>query len=414
MRTKIHVILLCTIVLCACERNSQTGTGGNGVKEPVAIHLSPVQEIMTEDCNDFSFELLQKVYADDQKNENIILSPLSASMALGMLMNGADGNTLKQMSETTGFDKDATIEDINLYFKTLLKALPALDQSNTVHIANSIWAQEGYPFHDTFLQTNREYFSASIQNVDFDDTRTADLINRWASDNTNQLIKKVIEPKDLTNLRMLLANALYFKGVWAVAFDKSQTEPYDFTTASGKAVKTDFMNQTSDYAYYEDDDVRLVELPYKEGKYCMDILLPAKDKDLKKTVDKLDAAVWKEYIRKMKQAEVYLSIPKFSLSCESDLGSVLEQMGMTDAFNPDMADFSLLSGRPLFIGKVKQVCQLNVDEEGTEAAAVTTIGTYEKSSVNPFHRFVADRPFLLVIREKQYGTILFTAVIDSL
>lgn len=405
-----NLLIVCiTAVLCACNPNNQTG--GNGVTEPVNMHLSPAQVAMTTQSNSFSIGLLQKVYTSEEASENVVLSPLSASMALGMVMNGADGNTLRQMQEALGFCEETTMEDINAYYQTLIKALPALDQSNTLRLANSIWVNSGYQLKDAFLQTNQEYFSATARNVDFCAPATAGIINGWASDNTNRLIEKVVEANELCGLQLLLANALYFKGIWAIPFDKKQTYQDNFQTAAGQSVKADYMCCTDGYGYYEDEALQIVELPYKEDKYCMDILLPAKDKTIKDLLSALEAGQWAGYIKGMQSREVMVTIPKFRLSYGVTLNDVLQEMGMKDAFNPFTADFSQMSETPLCISDVKQVCQINVDEEGTEAAAVTTVGMYDTAILGK--SFKADRPFLFIIREKQYGTILFASVLGN-
>ena len=393
-------------LLCACS--------GNGVKEPVRLELSSAEMSITDDCNDFSFELLKSVYANDATSENIIVSPLSASMLLGMVMNGADGNTLAQMRDVLDFDEDMSLLEINEYYRKLIDALPALDKTNKVCIANSIWAQNGYPFYDNFLNTNKKYFSAAVRNVDFSDSKTVDVINKWASDNTNKLIPKVVEQQDLADVRMLLANALYFNGIWREEFDKSDTRQQEFTTSSGQAILVDRMNQTHDFAYADLEDAQLLEMNYKENMYCMDILLPAEGRSLNDIVDKLDADSWRESLAKMDFFDVTVSMPKFKLGYNTSLVKALLKMGMSDAFNPMQADFSRMSENELYLSQVKQFCQLNVDEKGTEAAAITW-GTMKDSAVGPdFHRnFIVNRPFMLVIRERQYGTILFIATIGN-
>ncbi|HAE24723.1 MAG TPA: serpin family protein [Prevotellaceae bacterium] len=392
------------LLLCSCT--------GNGVTKPVSLELAPQQVRLTTTCNDFSWSLLREVYNNEQESENVIVSPLSASMLLAMVMNGADGNTLVQMKQTLGFADD-DINEINEYYKKLIEALPALDKTNIVKIANSIWAQEGYPFYDDFKQVNKDYFSAQIQNLDFGDASgAARTINKWASDNTNKLIKEVVDPNDLNGVRMLLANALYFKGVWANKFNKDNTATKEFTTSRGQKLTVERMQLTEEFSFADLGYATMLEMKYKEGKYCMDVLLPEANGTVESVLEQLNADQWKTAVASLMNYKVEVGLPKFKLGYNTDLTEVLKAMGITDAFAFD-ADFSKMSPNSLYLSQVKQYCQVNVDEEGTEAAAVTWGSMKEAAAPSESRQFIVDRPFLLVIREKQYGTILFLAAVGN-
>ncbi len=407
MKPYLIILSIAAVLLTACEQS-------NGVTKPVELRLSPQQQEMLQVSNDFSFNLLREVVAEDSMSDNIVLSPLSASIVLGMVMNGADGETLKQMKQALGF-KDYPIEDINEYYNLLIDALPALDKTNKLKIANAIWAQENFPFEDSFKKVNKEYFYAKVDNADFNNSRTADIINRWAAHNTNNLIKEVVSPEDLRSVVMLLANALYFKGIWKEKFEKSNTKPQDFTTANGETIKVDMMNQREEFQYADIEGGQLLRMYYKEYKYCMDILLPEKGVSLKKMIADLNAEQWNEWMREMDTYNVKVSFPRLEARYEKILNEPLQKSGIVDAFNPLTANFSKMSTEALYISLAKQLCYMKVDEEGTEAAAVTVIGV--KNAAEPFidrnREFIADRPYLMVIREKQYGTILFTAMIGK-
>lgn len=214
------------------------------------------------------------------------------------------------------------------------------------------------------------------------------------------------------NTVMALVNALYFKAKWQDKFQSSQTSKQKFTTLLGEQIQTDFMHRTKEMRYSEGDDYQLVELPYKGGKYCADIILPAQGIDIRTFVASMDEQRWQEMTTYMENPEVELALPKFSLKYQRCLNADLQALGMTDAFSDITADFSRLSNTPSYLSLVHQYTFMQVDEEGTEAAAVT-IGLVGEKSVVPmeFRRFIADRPFLFVIRERDYGTILFTALI---
>lgn len=399
------ISFFCLFVMVSCET-------GNGVKQTKALQFSPAEKQMVQHCNDFSFNLLAQAAVNEQ-SENIILSPLSASMLLGMLMNGADGETLAQIREMLGFE-DAPIDEINDYYHQLIDVLPALDQHTLLNLANGIWVVERFPLQADFVQACKQSFDAEAKNVPtfVDDNVLAD-INRFAATHTNNRIKDIINRQMVDdNTVMALVNALYFKAKWQDKFQTSQTSKQKFTTLLGEQIQTDFMHRTKEMRYSEGDDYQLVELPYKGGKYCADIILPAAGIDIRTFVASMDEQRWQEMTTYMENPEVELALPKFSLKYNRRLNDDLQALGMTDAFSDLTANFSRLSDKPSYLSLVHQYTFMQVDEEGSEAAAVT-VGLVVDSSVGPmeFRRFTADRPFLFIIRERDYGTILFTALI---
>lgn len=401
----ISIIIAAMVMFVSCET-------GNGVKQTKALQFSPAEKQMVQHCNDFSFNLLAQAAVNEQ-SENIILSPLSASMLLGMLMNGADGETLAQIREMLGFE-DAPIDEINDYYRQLIDVLPALDQHTLLNLANGIWVVERFPLQADFVQACKQSFDAEAKNVPtfVDDNVLAD-INRFAATHTNNRIKDIINRRMVDdNTVMALVNALYFKAKWQDKFQTSQTSKQTFTTQLGNQTQTDFMHRTKEMRYSEGDDYQLVELPYKGGKYCADIILPAAGTDIRTFVASMDEQRWQEMTSYMENPEVELALPKFSLKYDRRLNDDLQALGMTDAFSDITADFSRLSNTPSYLSLVHQYTFMQVDEEGTEAAAVT-VGLEVATSVGPmeFRRFIADRPFLFIIRERDYGTILFTALI---
>ncbi|MBO4577632.1 MAG: serpin family protein [Paludibacteraceae bacterium] len=385
---------------------------GNGVSQPRKLQLSVAEQGLVQDCNDFSFNLLAQV-ASSEKQENIILSPLSASMLLGMLMNGADGETLAQMRQVTGFEDDATIEEINAYYKQLIEVLPALDTETTVRLANGIWVREDFPVIEDFIQACKQSFEAEAKNVPtFVDNNVLNEINRFAAQHTNNLIKQVIDPSMVDeNTAMALVNALYFKAKWQDKFKKADTKPQVFTTLNGEQIQANMLRRTGGMRYGEDDDYQLLELPYKGGKYCADIILPAKGIDIRKWVEDLDAERWQQMLNGTSYPEVEMALPKFALKYSRRLNDDLSALGMSDAFGAK-ADFSRLSKEETYVDLIHQYTFMQVDEEGTEAAAVTIGLMVDKAAIDmPEKRFIADRPFVLLVREKDYGTILFAAII---
>lgn len=405
------VLGLCTILFALLMLVS---CSGNGVTQPKRLQFTPAEQQLVQDCNDFSFNLLAQTASDEQQ-ENIILSPLSASMLLGMLMNGADGETLRQIQQVVGFDDNTPLSDINAYYRQLIDALPALDTETRLSLANGIWVKETFPVKTDFVNAVKQNFYAEAKNVPtFTDNKVQDEINRFAAQHTNNLIKKVIDPGMVSEETvMALVNALYFKAKWMDSFKKSDTRPQTFTTAAGKQLEVQMMHRTDELRYNEADDYQFVELPYKGGKYCADILLPAKGIDARQWISDIDAEHWQQIIANTFYAEVELALPKFTLRYKRNLTDDLQALGITDAFGFN-ANFANLSDVPTFVSLIHQHTFMQVDEEGTEAAAVTIGLTKEAAAPDPaYHRiFIADRPFIFIIRERDYGTILFTAIIE--
>ena len=401
-------ILIFGAMLCMFAACSKTE-----VKEPKSLQFSAAEKQMVNECNAFSFNLLTQVAANEEQ-ENIVLSPLSASMLLGMLMNGADGETLAQIQAVTGFGAEASIDDINAYYLQLIQVLPDLDAYTNVGIANGIWVKEQFPVYEAFMQACKQNFDAQAKNVPtFVDDKVLKDINDFAAQHTNDRIKEIINRSMVSEeTMMVLLNALYFKALWKDKFDKNYTLQQTFTTLKDAKIQVDMMRlYDKRQLYAETEDCQLVELPYKGDQYVADIILPAKDTDILTWVKTLDAERWQQLIKGIYSTEVNLGLPKFKLNYERELTDDLAALGMPAAFTP-FADFSRLSELPTYISLIKQKTFIQVDEEGTEAAAVT-IGIDVAASAGPDYvkEFIADRPFLFVIRERTYGTILFTAII---
>ena len=386
----------------------------NDVKELKTFQLSPVDKELIGHCNDFSFGLLSYVAQHDEC-ENIVLSPLSASMLIGMLMNGADGETLAQMQEVTGFEADISIDDINTYYRQLMDVLPDLDQYTKLGIANGLWARENFPIMENFMNACKQNFDAQVKNVSsFTDEQVIEDINHFVAQQTNKRIKEIISREMISdNTVMVLLNALYFKALWKDKFDKNSTRTENFTTIKDSLIQTPLMCKSESWKYGETDEYQFVELPYKGSKYCADIILPAQGINIRNWIQTLNAESWIQMLSSATYwPEVILYLPKFQLSYERELTEDMQSLGMKDAFSAEKANFSLLSEYPTYVDLIKQKTFLQVDEEGTEAAVVT-IGEMEATSAGPdeWKTVRVDRPFLFIIRESEYGTILFTALI---
>ena len=361
--------------------------------------------------NTFAFGLLREVnraHADS----NVFLSPLSASMALGMTVNGAAGTTLDSMRAALGFGQ-MPLADMNASYQSIIALLRGLDPNVDFRIANSIWYRQGFPFEASFLDLGRRYFDARIEALDFADPGAPGVINGWVSDNTGGRIPTIVDqiPADAV---MYLINAIYFKGAWTVRFDPADTRDGPFFAPGVSTPSARYMSLRDTLRYYEDDSLQAVDLAYGGGPFAMTVVLPREGGDVNALIAGLTASRWVDLTGRFSAREVDLYLPKFRLTWEDLLNEPLGALGMGIAFRPGEADFTGMSrqrGRELFISKVKQKTFVDVNEEGTEAAAVTAveIGITSAGPERPVMR--VDRPFLFAIRERYSGTLLFVGKI---
>jgi serine protease inhibitor len=352
--------------------------------------------------NDFSFNFLKEVNQNQAANENIFVSPLSLHMALGMLLNGADGATAEEIKKTLKLD-GVSLTEANEVWQQLLTGLPNADPKVTTTLANAIFHDNDFAAEAGFLNTNKSFFNAQISGEDFANQATVGKINQWASDNTNGKINKIvnqIQPNEV----LFLLNALYFKGDWKYQFNAEQTQDMPFTLVEGgqKTVRMMKMNRELRRAFRP--NYTAFELPYGDGTYAMTVLLPSETSSADALIKSLSASEWNQLQTEMTAGTMMIGLPKFTLEYEGNLNGVLSKLGMPTAFT-DRADFSKISTKDgLTVTSVRQNTFVAVDEKGTEAAAVTGIGVGVTSA--PASYF-CDRPFVVAITEKQTGAVLF-------
>ena len=357
-----------------------------------------------------AFPLFSEVDAITDANENFTISPLSLSEALAIASNGANGDTRKQIAEIIGVN-GMSKETVNETFNSLNDYLAKVDSKTTFTTANSVWIDEGFKVKPEFLSDKK--FIGETFNQKLSTTKTRDDINNWCDVKTHSCIKKVLSEPLPETCRMLLANALYFKGMWKNKFDKADTKEKEFTNSDGSKSKVQMMSQVSEFLAYEGIDMDFAEFPYGNDNYCMDVFLPHEDKKLDECMKNFDQKTFEEYLNKAGKGEVLVEMPRMRLEYMNSLVKPLKAMGMTDAFS-EKADFSGLSDEKVSISDVIQATFVNVDEEGTEAAAVT-VATLD-NSVMPMRTstFYINRPFAYIIREKTTGTILFMGKVRKL
>lgn len=360
--------------------------------------------------SNFAFDFWKNLQADESVDKNYFISPLSLHIALGMLLNGADTDTKKEIQKVLGLENQS-MEEINKTYLELIENLPKVDPKVVNTIANSIWQDKNFTSEQTFIDNLTSSFKARLYNEDFGNPATVDKINKWASDNTNTKIKKILEQIEPSQV-MFLINALYFKGDWTKEFKTENTQKAEFVgTNTTKMV--DMMNQTTEFKYADLKDYQLVELPYGGEKYTMNIVLP-KNTSIENVVKNLNSATWQSAQNSLTKRKVVVGLPKFKIEYSKKLNGILQQMGMVKAFS-DQADLSKIAkpAGKLKVGFVKQDTFVAVDEKGTEAAAVTTIGI-EVTSLPVYPEIICNKPFAFLITEKTSNTIMFIGKVSNL
>ena len=393
----------------------------SGIRAKLAVKEG--ERIIVEGNNKFALQSYAKLRA---REGNLFFSPYSISTALAMTYAGARGKTEKQMARvlhfpgfTTSHEQIPSMEVQNqkhfhLVFGTTIKDLNARGKKGgyELTVANALWGQKGYGFLKEFTELIKTNYDGRLNEVDF--VRAAEAarktINAWVEKKTRNKIKNLI-PKGVLNrlTRLVLTNAIYFKGNWASRFKKDRTKDAPFTLAGGEKVNIPMMNQTADFNYMETEDFQGLELPYVDNELSMIILLPKQVDGLTEFEKTLTLKNLSQWLAKLRKRKVIVSVPKFKMTSQFRLAEVLKSMGMTDAFVPDVADFSGMNGRRnLFISAVIHKAYVDVNEEGTEAAAATAV-VVGITSVGPrtIPVFRADHPFLFLIRDNRSGSILF-------
>jgi serine protease inhibitor len=371
--------------------------------------LSADEIRLAQAANDFGLDFFREAVAQSAGG-NLFVSPLSISMALGMAWNGARAGTEAAMRQALRFG-DLSPERVNQGFLGLIALLTTMDPAVRVEIANSIWYRQGLEVLQSFIDVNVAFFQAVVRALNFDDPAAADTINAWVAEKTHGLIKEIVQKPIDPMLVMFLINAVYFKGDWAYRFDKSRTQPGTFHAPDGD-VTVQMMYQEGKFRVLGGENFAAIDLPYGHELFRMTILLPDAGVQLNELVGALTPENWKEWISQLDQAptrELDVYLPRFELEWESRLKQVLSAMGMAEAFDPALANFTgIVAGGGIFISDVVHKTYVRVDEQGTEAAAVTSV---EMGATSVPEAFRVDRPFVFVIHDRHSGAILFAGKI---
>jgi len=379
-------------------------------EEQQTLNLSPAEEKKIHQDNAFSLSLFREAAERMNPNENILLSPISASIALNMLNNGSKGATKDAMNKalkSEGFTED----QVNAYYKKLINILPNLDSATTLKIANSVWYRQGFNILPDFLNKNENFYHAEIAGLDFGSMDATAKINSWVNESTNGKIPGIVD-KIPDDMMLYLINAIYFKGSWQEKFDASKTTKMPFARSNASSLNTDFMNIEKDLNILDNGEMQGVELPYGNGQYSMLVLLPpAKTSAAELVKNLVDKDALGEIYSGFAKRKTRLYLPKFKFSYQNKLNDELTKLGMGVAFS-EQADFTGVAKQDLSVDEVKQKAFIEVNEEGTEAAAVTSVGVVATSM--PMVRTLKfDRPFVFFIRENNCGLILFTGIVND-
>jgi serine protease inhibitor len=368
--------------------------------------IAPVNPPSNVQSNtDWTFNLFKKVNAKEDSKENILLSPLSIYTALGMAYNGANADTKTAMEKAMALtSKDAT--SFNQNQQALLAYLSSADKDVVLNMANSIWCHKDFNVLVNFINQNKTFFGAEVKKEDFRNPNTVALINNWVSDKTNKKITTIVDGIPESTV-LYLINAVYFNGNWTLPFDKEGTHNLPFTLENGTNKDVAMMNLKGKLNYFENEQLQLVDLPYgKNNAYSMTVLLPKGNKTASALLEQLTESNWKTWLAGMKNTEdVFLKFPRFKFGYAKTLNETLSALGMDIAFT-DRADFSKISAEKILISQVLHKTYIDVNETGTEAAAVTSIG-FETTSVPVGNFMTVNRPFVFLIREAKTGTITF-------
>lgn len=400
------------------------------LEDPQPIQLTEAQRVFANDNNQFTLNFLKTVNDVDKSGKSFIFSPLSITYVLGMVNDAATGETEKELEQTLGFHEGG-IKAVNEYCKKLIDGLPKVDERVKLNIANAIFLNKNYTLKSQFGQDMQTYYDAKAEALDFSSPQTLSLINSWCSDKTNGMIPTILDEVN-PNMMSYLLNAIYFKADWASKFDQNNTREETFAKENG-STELPMMHQNVLIQYLNNDIFSAVKIPYGSGLWNMMVLLPEEGKTTDDVinhfatcglsgVEGLICQITEDNIATMKKNyfspyEVDLKLPRFETSSDTDklgieggLVGLMKNMGINLAFDSYFAEIPNMCEVPVYIAMMRQKAKIKVNEEGSEAAAVTVAGMIENSAMPmeyPKATFHANRPFVYVIQEASSGVILF-------
>lgn len=403
---------LSALALASCSStNKVTKDNGNATRPDNAymdidskfLTFSNDQRATINKGNTFAVNLF-KTQIDKQSK---VLSPLSVSFLMGMLANGAEGDTQKEILKTLGVD-EVSLQSLNEAYRALLNSTATNDKQTTINIANCIAADKRFSLKRDFQKTVLGMYDANVESLDFSTSKAVDKINEWCSKQTNGMIPKIIDQLSAADVAVLM-NAIYFEGAWETPFEKEETKEENFRGYTRNIKRVQMMHQEDDFSYLSNDIFEAVTLPYGNRTYSMTVLLPKEGVSIEEMMKQVDAQKIGSLYRDMQKYVVDLKLPKFTTSTEVTLNDAVSKLGAPSIFN-GAANFKNMSDATIFISKMLQKAKIEVSEEGTKAAAITA-GMVAMTALDPNEprhvNFHANRPFVYIITERQTGAIFF-------
>jgi len=400
----VSAVLLFSVSCCSgityLFRKTSKETEANKESDKIAEN---VDQALVDLNTDFALKIFKELSNED-KNLNVFISPISISLAIAMAYNGSKNQTKQEIAETLEF-KDYNIDELNSSFKVLLSSMADIDEMVELYTGNSIWFGKDFIIEKDFTDLAEYYYNASIYNVDFKNQDTAGKMNNWVGEATKGRISNIVSPKAVEDAVMYLINAIYFKGQWMDKFKTEDTKEDDFFLKDGDAKKVQMMENYEEYDYYEGSDFQMIRIPYGRNKTAMYVFLPDEGTEINGFINNFSRDLLNRSIPEAADVDVILKFPKFSIEYGAkSLVEPLKGLGMVNAFIADKADFSSMA--PLmFISQIDHKAIIEVNEEGTVAAAATSMGM-GATAVQPVE-FTVNRPFVLLIRDDRTGNILF-------
>lgn len=396
------------LVITGCEKGSNSGSlkvSGN-----VKFGEDDYKKIVTAN-NELGFQLLTEASKDAQGN--VFISPISLFMALSMIYNGADGETKEEIAKVLHVE-GMDVTELNRANASIMSKLQNDSKQVQLNIANSIWLKDDFHFQPDFSQNNSDYFNAEIQEIDINNSNSSAAINNWIKQSTNEKINKIVENPLKADLVAMLINAIYFKGDWTHKFDKEQTQKQSFRLKDGTKKGVPLMALNEKLAYFENDKFQAISLPYGNETMSMKVFLPKENSSIEELEGMLTVDSWKQWNSAFIKQIGTILLPKFQMEFEVLLNDTLKNLGMTTAFENN-ANFAKMiqENNSLFISEVKQKTLIDVNEEGTEAAAVTSVSIAETSAPAESFYMKVSRPFFIAITEDNTGAILFMGSISN-
>ncbi|GAA0315468.1 serpin family protein [Bacillus carboniphilus] len=412
VKLKLLTITVLMIFLLSSCGTKESVSSSNAFTE---FKNHKLNEKLLEGNKAFSFTLFHEVIKS-HKEDNVLVSPISISAALTMTSNGAGGNTLEQMKNTLGF-KSLDQSAVNSSFAALQYQLQKQENNQALHIANSIWIRKGLDVQEDFKNTNLSHFDAESTELNFDSPDASKTMNKWVSNKTNGKIEEIVPKQIDPDTVMFLLNAVYFKGAWKYPFNKDMTYDGDFHLADGSKVNVPFMtHDEKELEFLDGSEFNAVRLPYGEKEdLLMTVLVPDEGQSLEQLVSSFTKENWDRWNQEFYKTEGTVRLPKFQFEKDYKLNDILIGLGMKDAFQDGVADFSKIATPPpsLYIGNVKHKTFIDVNEKGTEAAAVTSVEIKAESARLDVMEVNANRPFLFTIHDQKTETLLFMGKVEN-